>query len=194
MNPLSLQSHSAVYEDGRIVLQGQTDWPSGTKLLVLPVADANQDHPLDGHVIIVGYGLVGRAVAELLDSASIPFTLLEQNPQTVKTQRALGRNIIHGDAVDTNTLVTAGLHTAAVLALTIPNESAVLKAITIARRLRPNMYIIARTNYSSMGMKATQLGADDVIKAEQAVAIHFYQMLAGRLQSSTNIPDSNPTP
>jgi len=194
LNPISLQSLSAVYEDGSIVLQGQADWPSGTKLLVLPVAAANQDHPLDGHVIIVGYGLVGRAVAELLDNASIPFTLLEQNPQTVKTQRALGRNIIHGDALDANTLVAAGLHTAAVLALTIPDEAAVLQAITIARRLRPEMYIIARTNYSSMGMKATQLGADDVIKAEQAVAIHFYQMLAGRLQSSTNIPDSHPTP
>ncbi len=183
-----------MYEDGQVVLQGQPEWPPGTKLLVLPVAAANQDHPLVGHVIVVGYGLVGRAVTELLDEASIPFTLLEQNPATVKTQRALGRRIIHGDAVNAKTLADAGLHTAAVLALTIPNESAVLQAISIARRLRPDLYIIARTNYSSMGMKAKQLGADDVIKAEQAVAIHFYQLLAGRLQPSTRTPENHPAP
>ncbi len=194
MDPLSLQSHTAVYENGQVVLQGQPDWPSETKLLVLPVAAANQDHPLNGHVIVVGYGLVGRAVTELLDNASIPFTLLEQNPATVKTQRALGRSIIQGDAVNAKTLAEAGLHTAAVLALTIPNEEAVLQAITIARRLRPEIYIIARTNYSSMGMKAKQLGADDVIKAEQSVAIHFYQLLAGRLQSSIRTPEKDTAP
>jgi hypothetical protein len=39
------------------------------------------------------------------------------------------------------------------------DEEAVLEATSLARRLRPEIYIIARTNYSSKGMQASQLGA-----------------------------------
>ena len=70
---------------------------------------------------------------------------------------------------------------ASILALTIPDEEAVLAATSLARRLRPEIYILARTNYSSKGMQASQLGADDVIKAEQAVALQFYDRLSRRL-------------
>ena len=79
------------------------------------------------------------------------------------------------------TLERAGLREAGILALTIPDEDAVLKGIALARRLRPDIYIIARTNYSSKGMRASQLGADDVVKAEQAVALQFYQRLSQHL-------------
>ena len=108
--------------------------------------------------------------------------VVEQNPVTVETQRALGREIVEGDARDAETLIAAGLNDAAVLALTIPDEDAVLKATSLARRLRPDIYIIARTNYSSKGMQASQLGADEVIKAEQAVALLFYDKLRRRIR------------
>ena len=51
-------------------------------------------------------------------------------------------------------------------------------------RQRPKMYIIARTNFSSQGMKASQLGADDVIKAEQAVALQFYDRIARHIYAA----------
>ena len=87
-----------------------------------------------------------------------------------------------GDATDTKTLIDAGLNTASALALTIPDEEAVLQATSLAKRLRPDIYIIARTTYSSKGMQASQLGADVVIKAEQAVALQFYEKLSERIR------------
>ena len=93
------------------------------------------------------------------------------------------------DATGAETLVRAGLNRAAILALTIPDEDAVLDAIALARRLRPEIYIIARTNYSSKGMRASQLGADEVIKAEQAVALQFYDKLSRRIQRSSTSRD-----
>jgi CPA2 family monovalent cation:H+ antiporter-2 len=137
---------------------------------------------MDGHVIIVGFGLAGRCVADLLDQANVAYTIVEKNPVTVETQRALGRSIIEGDATETEALMEAGLHTATILALTIPDEDAVLNAISLSRRLQPKIYILARTNYSSKGMKASQLGADEVIKAEQAVALQFYERLSRRIR------------
>lgn len=140
--------------------------------------------PIEGHVIIVGFGLAGRCVADLLDSAKLSYTVVERNHTTVETQSALGRKIVEGDATEAETLIAAGLHTATIVALTIPDEDAVLKATVLARRLRPDVYIIARTNYSSKGMQALQLGADEVIKAEQAVALQFYDNLSRKIGHS----------
>lgn len=155
-------------------------------MVITPVETARLDGDVDGHVIIVGFGLAGRCVADLLDHAKTPYTIIEKNPVTVETQRALGRRVIAGDATDTRTLLEAGLGEAAILALTIPDEDAVLSATSLARRLCPEVYIIARTNYSSKGMRATQLGADDVIKAEQAVAWQFYDRVSRKIRRRTD--------
>ncbi len=174
------------YRRGQIVLDEPVDWPDGTRVQVTPVSPPLHGAKLGGHVIIVGFGLAGRCVADLLDGGGIPYTIIEQNAVTVETQRSLGRRAVAGDATDARTLIEAGLTAAAILALTIPDEEAVLKATSLARRLRPEIYIIARTNYSSKGMQASQLGADDVIKAEQAVALQFYDKLSRRLSQTAS--------
>jgi len=174
--------HDATYYNGQVELEGPVAWPEGTRLAVTPVpAPAEGWQEIGGRAIIIGFGLAGRCVADLLDQVDIGYTIIEQNPVTVETQRALGRSIILGEAADAETLTEAGLNTASILALTIPHEDAVLETTQLARRLRPDIYIIARTNYSSKGMKASQLGADDVVKAEQAVAIQFYDKLSRRI-------------
>lgn len=178
MTPRADQSVSAQYRDGRVELQRPVDWPDGTQLIVSALPALTDRNLFDGHVIIVGFGLAGRSVADFLDTADLPYSIIERNPSTVETQRALGRRIVHGDVTESEILISAGLYDATILALTIPEEAAVLKATSIARRLRPEIYIIARTNYSSQGMKASQLGADEVIKAEQAVALQFHEKIS----------------
>jgi len=191
------RSCGGTFLSGRIILDSSIDWPEGTRLTVTPDTPAEPVEAIQGHVIIVGFGLAGRCVADLLDSAGLPYTVVERNPATVVTQRALGRTIILGDAADAKTLIEANLHDAALLALTIPDEEAVLKATSLARRLEPDIYIMARTNYSSKGMQASRLGADEVIKAEQAVALQFYDKLSRRIggtRNSTKRRDATCTP
>jgi len=168
----------ATFRDGRIELDEDVAWPDGARLVVALQKPKAIDRSLQGHVIIVGFGLAGRCVADLLDGTGLTYSIIEKNPVTVETQRALGRQIVHGSAIDGETLTEAGLHSADILALTIPDEQAVLQAVELARRLRPDIHIIARTNYSSQGMRASQLGANEVIKAEQAVAFQFYDRLS----------------
>ena len=181
VRPVSLQSVGATVRGGSIELDRPCDWPDGTRLQVTPLVPLDRDSSSLDHVIIVGFGLVGRCVADLLNHAKIRYTIVERNPVTVATQRALGREIVEGNATDVETLRQAGLATTSVLALTIPDEEAVLSATALARRLRPEIYIIARTQYASKGMKAAQLGADDVVKAEQAVALQFFDKLSYRI-------------
>ncbi len=183
------QSTTGTLRDGRVHLDGRVDWPEGTVVEISRVVTPIDLGAIDGPVIVVGFGLAGRCVADLLDSSNVPFSIIERNPVTVETQTALGRTIIEGDAEDADTLISAGLHGASILALTIPDEEAVLAATSLARRLSPTIHIIARTNYSSQGMKASQVGANDVIKAEQAVALQFYEKLRRRLRA---MPEPTP--
>lgn len=177
------QSQGATFRNQQIELDEPAAWPEGTRLIITPEFSIPPSCAVHCHVIIVGFGLAGRCVADLMKSAKIPYTIVEKNPVTVETQKSLGQNILLGSAADTETLIKAGLNTADILALTIPDEEAVLQATSLARRLRPKIHIIARTNYSSKGMKASQLGADDVIKAEQAVALQFYEKMRKHLFS-----------
>lgn len=176
---------TGVVKDGRVVPEGESPWPDGTRVIIAPDPTPDERCRLAGHVIVVGFGLAGRGIVDLLDGAKIPLTIIEKNPVTVETQRALGRKIVHGDACDAEVLRAAGIHDASILALTIPDEEAVLDAVKLARRIQPDVFIIARTMYSSKGMKASQLGADDVIKAEQAVAVQFYDRMEKRLRLAT---------
>ncbi len=170
----------ALFRNGRVELDHETHWPEGQRLIVAPVVAPLVIDPKQ-HVIVVGFGLAGRCVADLLDLNKIPYVIVEMNRSTVATQAALGRRVFFGDISQAEVLVEAGIASASILALTIPNEEAVLAAIAIARRYRPQIHIIARTQHASKGMAASQLGADDVIKAEQAVAVQFYELLKKRL-------------
>ncbi len=171
-----------VYENGMVRLSAKVDWPDGTPVTIR-AADIRADHAQKelGKVVIAGFGLAGRWVANIFDRHGIDYTVIETNAETVDTQSKLGRSIVQGDAADPDTLRRAGIDDASILVLTIPDDQAVLEATRVARALKPGLYIVARTMYASAGLQATQLGADEVIKAEQVVARQFYEKLLRKL-------------
>lgn len=130
------------------------------------------------HVIIAGYGVGGRFIAEYLKERQMPFVVVEMNGVTCEAQRTIGVPVIQGDISNEAVLRQAGVETAAVLALSIPDESAAIRATEIANAIKPEIHIIASTQYTSSGLKALQSGADEVIVAEQAVAQEFYRRIA----------------
>lgn len=134
-----------------------------------------------GHVVIAGFGLVGRAVADELEKASIPYRIVELNTKTIETQRALGRHPIYGDASRHDVLHAAQIESASALVLTIPDPDAVLRACSAARGINPGLRIAARTNVMSKGMVARQLGADHVVIEELAAAHQMVEFIRKHL-------------
>ncbi len=133
---------------------------------------------MQDHVIIAGYGVGGRFIAEYLKEQSVPFVVVEMNPATCAAQRHLGVQMVHGDISDEAVLRRAGIESASVLALSIPDEQAAMRATEAANAINPGVHIIAGTRYTSTGLEALQKGADEVIVAEQAVASEFYRRIA----------------
>lgn len=133
---------------------------------------------MQDHVIIAGYGVGGRFIAEYLKERQMPFVVVEMNEVTCEAQRTIGVPVIQGDISNEAVLRQAGVETASVLALSIPDEKAAIRATETANAIRPEIHIIASTQYTSSGLKALQSGADEVIVAEQAVAQEFYRRIA----------------
>jgi len=132
------------------------------------------------YAIVAGYGLPGRATVEWLQRRKIEFCVVDQNPLTVTRCAKHDLPILQGNVGEEQTLRQAGIERATLLALAVPDEAAVREAVAIARRLNPTVYIIARMNFTSGGMQAVRLGANEAVVAEQAVAVEFARLLANK--------------
>lgn len=123
-----------------------------------------------GHIVIAGYGVVGRAVATRLLDMGIPWLVVELNPSTVRRQHALGHTIVYGDISNPDVQESAGLGRAEAVILTIPDDDAMIRACQGIRAQYPNIFIAARTTFLSRAMQATQAGANHVTVEEIATA------------------------
>jgi CPA2 family monovalent cation:H+ antiporter-2 len=132
--------------------------------------------PQPGHVIIGGFGIPGRFVAELLDFHSLPYKVIELNATTAN-RCAPGVEMVVGDMRDEAVLRQAGIDTATMVAITIPDEEAVTAIVQTVRRLRPDVQVLARCMYTSSGLKAQKFGANHVVVAEQLVAREFFRLI-----------------
>ena len=140
---------------------------------------------LTGHAVIAGFGVPGRAVADLLHAQGMTFCVIEQNEETVERCRKSGLCMVEGDAGDSAVLRKAGLERAALFACTVPNDAAMYAAVAEARRVNPRLRIIARCRYVSSGIEATRRGADEVVVEEHAVAQAFEGLLTADPHSAT---------
>jgi len=136
--------------------------------------------PKPQHVIIAGFGPVGRALADRLDIQQVSFTVIELNASTVHRQHVLGRRVVYGDVTNREVLERAGVHHADAMILTIPDDEAVMRATQVVREMNPAIFIAARTSFLSGKFTAMTLGADVVTVEEVATALAMErEVLAG---------------
>ncbi len=122
------------------------------------------------HVIVAGYGPVGRMVTEQLENAGLKVTIVELNLDTIEKRLDRDKQVVYGDIIDPEVLQKAGIEHADALILAIPNEDKALQACRVVREFNPDIFIAARTNYLSKGMLCTAAGADYVVVEEVVTA------------------------
>jgi voltage-gated potassium channel Kch len=132
-------------------------------------------------VIIVGFGLPGRFVAEVLDGRQVPYSIVELNPSNARSIAACGKSVFCGDAREPALLKQAGIESARLMVLTIPDEKIVLDVIRVARTISPTIRMMARCHYTSTGMKAERAGAFLVVVEEQIVALEFAKLIGNEI-------------
>ncbi len=144
-------------------------------------APAPAQRPALQHVIIAGFGVVGRALADRFGALGVPLTIVELNPRTVVRQTGIGRRILYGDITNPEVLERAGVRHSDAVFITIPEDDATMRACSAIRELSPEVFIAARTSYLSGKFVAHQLGADLVTVEEIATAHAMEQDVLARL-------------
>jgi CPA2 family monovalent cation:H+ antiporter-2 len=123
------------------------------------------------HVVLIGYGRVGRIVAGDLRDKQIPFVLIEEIRPAALQAREAGIEVIHGNATDPNVLQAGNIPGARCLLVAIPDAFEGGQVVAQAKTLNPVLPIIARSHSDEETEHLKKHGATKVIMGEHEIAI-----------------------
>ncbi|HEY1899364.1 MAG TPA: NAD-binding protein [Steroidobacteraceae bacterium] len=149
------------------------------------------DH-LKGHVIVCGFGRIGRFLARDLTAAGQGFVVIEREESRIQNARAMGYLCVQGEATDEQTLNAAGIARARTLATVLPDDAANVFITLSARSLNKDIRIIARGEAPTTEGKLLHAGANQVvlpahIGAERIVEMILYPDSARMIRSAEEL-------
>jgi CPA2 family monovalent cation:H+ antiporter-2 len=118
------------------------------------------------HVVVIGYGRVGRHIVNVLGELNVPCVVVEADTARVEELDAKGVATLYGDAANSEVLDHAGLDDARLLVITIPEDAATEIIVAAAKKISSALPIIARASSSSAIKLLVGLGAQQVIHPE----------------------------
>lgn len=133
--------------------------------------------PMKHHVIVCGYGRVGKYVGRALMMADIPFVAIDYNFHTVETARKDGVNIIYGDPTEADVLDYAQCEEADVIIIAVPERFAQESIIFNAQRLNKKIVILGRVHRESDQRRMKDLGVESVIHPEFEASISIIRKI-----------------
>ncbi|MBL8471763.1 MAG: Kef family K(+) transporter [Rhodocyclaceae bacterium] len=125
---------------------------------------------LEGQVVLVGYGRVGRRIAAALSTRGIPFVVAEQNRETVEALRSRGIAAVSGNAADPEVLVQAHIAAAALLVVAAPDSVNVQQMVNTARTLNAQIEIVLRSDSEDESELLRKQGLGKVFFGEEELA------------------------
>ena len=142
---------------------------------------ATEERFLSRQVVLVGYGRVGRRIAQALTQAQQPFVVAEQNREIVERLRGQGIPAVYGDAADPAVLVQAHVARARMLVIATPDTMAARPMIDTARTLNPGIEVAVRSHNEEEAQRLRDDGAGHVFLGEAELAEAMVRhVMAGR--------------
>jgi len=115
---------------------------------------------LSGHYVLCGYGRVGRQVATEFDHDDVPFVVVDQDLRVVEECLNEGRLALYGEASDDALLEEAGILRAKGLVAAVDSDADNVFVVLSARKLNPELHIVARASSDESASKLEIAGAD----------------------------------
>ncbi|PKN91641.1 MAG: sodium:proton exchanger [Chloroflexi bacterium HGW-Chloroflexi-6] len=129
------------------------------------ILEIKKDKLVD-HVVIIGYGRVGKHMVDVLEKLSVPMLVIEADADRITSLNQRKIPTLYGDASNSEVINHAHLDRASVLVVTIPDETSAELIVTAARDLNPDLPIVARAA-SEDGVKLlSEQGANHTIHPE----------------------------
>lgn len=125
---------------------------------------------LSGQVVLVGYGRVGRRIADTLAERGIPYVVAEQNRELVERLRSQGLAAVCGDASDPAVLIQAHIARASMLVVATSSTFNVRQINSTARLLNPTIETVVRTHSEEEAKLLEQEGIGTIFFGEGELA------------------------
>jgi len=144
---------------------------------------------ISSHVIIVGFGVVGRNLARTLKRTGLPYVVLELNNDIVHAERIKDEPIYFGDGTSRETLMRLGVHRARLLLVAISDPAAARKITAVSKLMNPDLYVVVRTRYLKEVDDLRELGADEVIPEEFESSVEIFSRVLHLYNVPRNLID-----
>jgi monovalent cation:H+ antiporter-2, CPA2 family len=141
------------------------DWIGALRLRRGAPADPAASLP-SRHVLLCGFGRVGSAIGEALETFGIPFEVVERDPDVIQELRRRNVPCLFGDAGNRRVLRHAGAESATLVIVGLPQIRPAERAVRAIRALNRDVPLLARAHGRSEAETLRRLGATDVIQPE----------------------------
>jgi voltage-gated potassium channel len=132
---------------------------------------------LQGHIILCGYGRVGRGAADELLQAGAKFVVVDRDEDRVENAIKAGMLAVLADASHDRTLQDVGIDRAQGLIATLASDADNLFVILTAKTLNPKLHLSARVAEETSEQKMRRAGADFVFAPYNSTGHRMAQAL-----------------
>lgn len=136
------------------------------------------------HIIIAGYGRIGRAVAERLDQAGIAWVASDSDPTIVNLARRKGRPVYYGDAGRIEVIEALGLADAKGLVIAINDPEKAIQLVALVHYVLPELLILTRAYDDDHARQLREAGADLTVPEPSSIGDTMADTLLNALRPS----------
>lgn len=136
------------------------------------------------HIIICGYGRVGKWIGKALQNFNIPFVVVEYNQNIVSDLSTIGIPVLYGDPTEPEVLEAVGIRQAKAVILAIPDRVAQETLIGYVQTVSPQTKIISRAHQDADLEKLKSLQVDKIVQPEFEAAITIVRSVLGSMGKS----------
>lgn len=128
--------------------------------------EASEEIPVQNHVVVCGYGRVGRNIVRLLQEYQFPVVVVEQSEQAIQKLRDAKIPYVYGNAGSLHVLERAGVETAQGMAIALPDPMSIRLCLKRSLELSPELDVVVRGCQDKDIELLYQLGAREVVQPE----------------------------
>ncbi|MGZ9044394.1 MAG: YbaL family putative K(+) efflux transporter [Telluria sp.] len=153
-------------------------------LAELPMTVAHEK--LSGQVVLVGYGRVGRRIADVLNARGVHFVVTEQNRELVDQLRRRDIPAVAGNAGEPSVLIQAHIARAAMLVIATPDTFHVRAMVETARALNPGIKVVIRSHSDEEAHLLREETSGTVFLGEHELAASMARHVLDNLGQKSN--------
>jgi monovalent cation:H+ antiporter-2, CPA2 family len=128
--------------------------------------DFSEDLPQKNHIVVCGYGRLGKNLVKLLQQYQLPVVVIDQSESRIQQLRDAGIPYVYGNGVSLHVLETAGVNHAQGMAIALPDPASIRLCLKRSLEVCPELDLVVRATQDKNIEVLYQLGAREVVQPE----------------------------